>query len=173
MPAQENHSDRPNKRPRLGLSENDQPKKVASRTDGESSKEAKNPVDKTEVKGKKAAQLDEFMEVMQPRTKKGRSWANEDTVAPNAEIQAESSTAASTVKSKKSKKKVAEYARQVSEEPGQEQLDLDDIEWMKRRMTKALDVEVEAVEEKAFEQDDEDQVMEEEEVKVSGMPDSL
>lgn len=169
MPAQENHSDRPNKRPRLGLLANDQPKKVDSPTDGEGSKEAKNPVDKTEVKGKKAAQLDEFLEVMQPRTKKGRSWANEDNVAPNAEIQAESSTAASKVKSKN---KAPEDTRQVSEDPGQEQQDLDDIEWMKRRMTKALDVEVEAVEEKAFQQDDEDQVMDEAEVKVSDMPDS-
>ncbi|KAK7030632.1 multiple RNA-binding domain-containing protein 1 [Favolaschia claudopus] len=114
---------RPNKRPRLGPSPNElkqeqsasasKPLPAPSRSSGES-------------------QLDEFLQVMQPRGTKGRTWANEAAPPPPSDSQP------------------ADDAMQDEESLQAE--GLSDLDWMKRHMSKSAD----AVE-KAFEQsDDED-----------------
>ncbi|KAF7352281.1 Multiple RNA-binding domain-containing protein 1 [Mycena venus] len=107
---------RPNKRPRLGPSPNELETPAA---------EAPQP-----PKPSGESQLDEFLQVMQPRGNKGRTWANE--AAPEAPM---------------------DPAMEVDEdtEPVREE-GLSDMDWMKRHMSKNADVV-----EKAFEQsDDED-----------------
>ncbi|KAJ7688673.1 hypothetical protein B0H17DRAFT_1160253 [Mycena rosella] len=109
---------RPNKRPRLGPSPSELP----------------TPPPKTPALPSKSsgdAQLDEYLEVMQPRGNKGRTWANEAAPVPTDPPVADT---------------MDEDTEPVREEG------LSDLDWMKRRMSKNADVV-----EKAFEQsDDED-----------------
>lgn len=116
---------RPNKRPRLGPSPVDEP--VATLN-----------VEKTDAKGKSKAdsQFDKYMEVMQPRTKKGPSWANEATAEASTAIHqpAESQNV-----------EMADVA-ETSKEEG-----MSDLDWMKRRMSEKVDNV-----EKAFEQSDDE-----------------
>lgn len=110
---------RPNKRPRLGPSplEAEPP-----------STRMKSKSDKPPANEKISTQVGEFLEIMQPRTKKGPSWANE---AP------------------------AEHPIPPQEQPqGERPADvavLSDLEWMKRRMSQNVDKEG-----KVFEQSDEE-----------------
>ncbi|KAJ6536704.1 hypothetical protein DFH09DRAFT_1178549 [Mycena vulgaris] len=111
---------RPNKRPRLGPSPSELP------TSTPPSKVAPAP-----PKPSGDSQLDEYLQVMQPRGNKGRTWANEAAPEPTEPPVAE---------------KMDEDTEPVREEG------LSDLDWMKRRMSKNADVV-----EKAFEQsDDED-----------------
>lgn len=87
------------------------------------------------TKTKKAAQLDEFMEVMQPRTKKGPSWANEP---------AEPALAPESKRDKKSKTRTPTSAEVQPEEVAVSPDDdrgegMSDLDWMKRRMSKAAE----------------------------------
>ncbi|KAG6824235.1 hypothetical protein H0H93_002332, partial [Arthromyces matolae] len=69
---------RPNKRPRLGPSPTDDA--IPEKSDMKSKKT--DVETKTKTKTKTDEQFDKFMEVMQPRNKKGPSWANDQTVEP-------------------------------------------------------------------------------------------
>ncbi|KAJ7982776.1 hypothetical protein DFH06DRAFT_710389 [Mycena polygramma] len=110
---------RPNKRPRLGPSPNELP-----------TPPPKAPPAPSKPSGD--SQMDEYLQVMQPRGNKGRTWANE--AAPAAPINPPPAEA------------MDEDTEPVREEG------LSDLDWMKRRMSKNVDVV-----EKAFEQsDDED-----------------
>ncbi|KAJ7094410.1 hypothetical protein C8R44DRAFT_814432 [Mycena epipterygia] len=113
---------RPNKRPRLGPSPSEQPTLP--------SKAPSLP-----TKASDDSQLDEYLQVMQPQGNKGRTWANEATPV-SAEVPTDPADADG----------MDEDTEPVREEG------LSDLDWMKRRMSKNVDVV-----EKAFEQsDDED-----------------
>jgi len=91
-------------------------------------------------KSKKDLQMEEFLDVMKPRTKNGPSWANEAT-------QSEASTSATKLDDPNKEDGDIEMN---ADQPVRDEA-LSDAEWMRRRMTNALDDGG-----KAFEQDDED-----------------
>ncbi|TFK32942.1 RNA-binding domain-containing protein [Crucibulum laeve] len=129
---------RPNKRPRLGPSPSDDQAPVTSSSSSKKQKTAPDADAKSKSKSNK--QLDEFLEVMQ--TKKGPSWANEvhsEPVLPTPEPAAD-----------------VAMADAEEEEDTAAQAGMSDMEWMKQRMSANADKI-----EKAFEQGDEDPVMEE------------
>lgn len=96
--------------------------------------------------GKKGAHLDEFMQVMQPRTKKGRTWQNDVDTAPsplNAVPVASAAIASPEVE-------------MVDDEAGPAEVtEVDDVEWMKRRMAKGIRT-AELASQKEFTQDEDD-----------------
>lgn len=110
-------------------------------------------VQKADVNGKTSAPapltstspLDQFMDVMQPRTKKGPSWANEAKES-HPVLPASHSEAMST-----------------SDEPDNNEA-VSDLEWMRRRMNLASD----SLPDKVFEQSDD-----EHEVDQSAVPEEL
>jgi multiple RNA-binding domain-containing protein 1 len=122
---------------------------------------------------KNSTTLTEFMQVMQPRTKKGRSWANEDVAesasAPvpssstsNVRISAPTPATKAKVKKPKTDSGVVSIDEpQVEvEEPRDEAMS--DLDWMKRRMQRGINDPTASA---AFEQSDgnaEDQEHEEE-----------
>ncbi|KAJ7771764.1 hypothetical protein B0H16DRAFT_1451806 [Mycena metata] len=113
---------RPNKRPRLGPA----PSELA----------APSPAPAATAKPAVDSQLDEYLQVMQPRGNKGRTWANESAAVAPVEVAPDP---------------VSSNDMDVDTEPAREE-GLSDLDWMKRRMSKNADVV-----EKAFEQsDDED-----------------
>ncbi|PFH49280.1 hypothetical protein AMATHDRAFT_48833 [Amanita thiersii Skay4041] len=123
---------RPNKRPRLDLSP------------GESQRvEAEKPIDALKDKNeRKNTQLDKFMSVMKPRTKKGPSWANEETTNPST----------APTRSSKQMDNVAETSNDESNQEKPSDEAISDLDWMKRHMSKSV-----ANVDKVFEQsDDED-----------------
>lgn len=85
----------------------------------------------SETKSKGDAQLEEFMKVMKPRT--GPAWANEATAQPTVSVPKTDDTTMQDA------------------EPEPRQDDVSDLEWMKQRMSKNVDVV-----EKAFEQSDDE-----------------
>ncbi|KAI0270676.1 hypothetical protein BC834DRAFT_841474 [Gloeopeniophorella convolvens] len=126
---------RPSKRPRLDTTaEND-----ASSSLGKSTKSGrKSAADASPAQGRnKDAVFDEFMEVMQPKTKKGPSWADDSGPVSL---------------SKKGKAPAAPEQPEGSLELEAPQQDLSDLEWMRRRMKQGVDEA--ATVEKAFEQSD-------------------
>lgn len=138
---------RPNKRPRLGPSpseESSPPHHSAtsqkSKNDGKTSKI---------TKGQGPAQLDEYMQVMQSRAKKGPSWINE------AQAQSELTSPAAV---KLSKPKFIEKVKQPpAEEPvgdAQEEC-ISDLDWMRQRISQHVDS-TDVGLEKVFEQSDEE-----------------
>ncbi|KAJ7771000.1 hypothetical protein DFH07DRAFT_804474 [Mycena maculata] len=115
---------RPNKRPRLGPSPNEISTSFAKAP----------PPPPTKTSGD--SQLDEYMQVMQPRGNKGRTWANEAAPTVAAEAAPPEATDAD--------------AMDPDGEPQREE-GLSDLDWMKRRMSKNVDVK-----EKVFEQSDDE-----------------
>ncbi|KAI0334194.1 hypothetical protein GY45DRAFT_1243119 [Cubamyces sp. BRFM 1775] len=135
---------RPNKRPRTGPS--------PSELEGGSALPEKKPKDK--AKGKADELEDEFLQVMQPRTKKGPSW-KDDEPAPGPV--ASSSTGPTSELSKKAKtpKKKPESPDEDSEQQTAQVEAVSDLDWLKRHTKPTLD-DVEAPG-RVFEQsDDED-----------------
>ncbi|KAI0753331.1 hypothetical protein C8Q80DRAFT_507618 [Daedaleopsis nitida] len=133
---------RPNKRPRLGPSPSETDEAVVRLAKSKKTKtKTKSSVD--DRKAKNSQLEDEFLQVMQPRTMKGPSWKDDDAVAPVA------STSTDPAKQKKSKKADTEQEDVVvvEEQPSEA---LSDMDWL-RRHTKST-----AVEEKAFEQSDDE-----------------
>ena len=107
------------------------------------------------MKSKKDTQLEEFLHVMQPRTKKQRTWANEDSVVdsksppippldPVMEMTPEAGASSTDIQNPID----AESENDIVEE-------VDDFEWMRRRMKRDLDSTVQS--ERVFTQDEEDQ----------------
>jgi multiple RNA-binding domain-containing protein 1 len=90
------------------------------------------------------------MQVMQPRTKKGPSWANE------AQTQPELVTSPTGVKT--SKPKIIEKAEQAAdEEPEKDTREegMSDLDWMRQRMSQNVDS-ADVGPEKVFKQSDEE-----------------
>lgn len=112
---------RPNKRPRLGPS----PQNI--------------PPPEEALRPKSTSQLDEFLEVMQPRTKKGPAWAN-DMKQEDAVV---------AVKPKHKQEVAGEVDTGAGGDDPALRLALSDQEWMKQHMSKNVDVV-----EKVFEQSD-------------------
>ncbi|TFK50581.1 hypothetical protein OE88DRAFT_1631205 [Heliocybe sulcata] len=137
---------RPNKRPRLGPSPHDDARKL-----DQSGKSEKHPESKEKKSSKKDGQREEFMKVMQPRTKKSRTWANDDAVVEPS-VQESESTVSVKQKTKKTplEEDVEMEGEQVSEDKQRKEEGMSDLEWMRRRMKNVQ------VEEKAFEQSDEE-----------------
>ncbi|KAK0445041.1 uncharacterized protein EV420DRAFT_1648558 [Desarmillaria tabescens] len=123
---------RPNKRPRLDPPA-DMPSKQSTRPT------TKTAVREDKAKSAKESRLDEFMEVMQPRTKKGPSWANE--------AQQEASTSSRTLDMDMQDPEVNAPDTEPVNQEG-----LSDLDWMKRHLSKKVD-EVERV----FEQPDDEE----------------
>ncbi|KAH8114829.1 hypothetical protein DFH11DRAFT_1589929 [Phellopilus nigrolimitatus] len=139
---------RPNKKLRLGPSPTDEQPGSSSRSKKTRAEDTAPddtiaPLPSSTSKGKKAVELEEFMQVMQPRTKKERTWANNDVVPePSSQV----STNDDALEQSK--------PLTTSDDAGQSTVEeLDDLEWMKRRMTKGF---TEGDDEKIFEQEDED-----------------
>lgn len=98
-------------------------------------------------KNKKDAQVEEFMQVMQPRTKKARTWANDDSALDASNIPVTDSTMKGG--------DVSDAALGTSHGDEVEGVveEVDDLEWMKRRMQRGI----KSVDEsKAFSQDVDD-----------------
>jgi len=108
---------RPNKRPRLG----------PSPTDVEAKFNKKPKSEQTILKGKFSAQVEEFLSVMQQRTQKGPSWANEPRVEQPVP------------------------PTENGDQPLMNSTTLSDLEWMKQRMSQNIDRA-----DKIFEQSDEE-----------------
>lgn len=95
------------------------------------------------------------MEVMKPRTKKGPSWANDDiNFHSKPELSSKSGQKTNKLDSGTSTDEQTRILQIVKENDVAEN-DLDDIEWMKRRMTKVLSPEAS---ERVFEQDEDDDI---------------
>ncbi|KAF8870174.1 hypothetical protein BD779DRAFT_1581736 [Infundibulicybe gibba] len=110
---------RPNKRPRT------EPSSTIPRQSGSSQAATEKP------ESKSTSQLDEFMEIMHPRSKKGPSWANDtETSQPNVQPPA------------------SETSISPNHDPSLGE-GLSDLEWMKRHMSTNPDRQ-----EKVFEQSD-------------------
>lgn len=96
------------------------------------------------------------MQVMQPRTKKGPSWKDDDVVpVASASSPANIPDASSKKKSSKGKDKVAAKSE---EEPTAQQEPVSDLDWLRRHTTQSDVVGVE----KAFEQSDDEEIVAEE-----------
>ena len=74
---------RPNKRPRLGPSPMEAAVEAGPSKESHSNAKVK---DEKAGKGKagKDSQMEEFLQVMKPRTKKGPSWADNDALQPDS-----------------------------------------------------------------------------------------
>ncbi|KAI0078426.1 hypothetical protein K474DRAFT_1593990 [Panus rudis PR-1116 ss-1] len=132
--AKDAPSPRPNKRPRLGPSPSDEPAKKGTTAETKLSAPVKD--------GRKDGQLEEFMQVMQPRSKKGPSWANDESLqVPGAP---------STSKSKQKEKVSPETPEDQSDTDDEQAAPASDMDWLKRHMKSNLD------DEKAFEQSDDE-----------------
>ncbi|KAF8809936.1 hypothetical protein BYT27DRAFT_6509543 [Phlegmacium glaucopus] len=117
---------RPNKRRRIDDSSSEKPTLTAGSTPAIVQTDS---IAETRPKGD--AQLEEFMKVMKPRT--GPAWANEATVQPTVSVP------------------LTDDATMQDVEQAPRQDDVSDLEWMKQRMSKNVDVV-----EKVFEQSDDE-----------------
>lgn len=123
---------RSNKRPRLDPSlDETKPTKAGT---AEKSK-LKHSVVPEQSKSKKPAQLDEFMSVMKSRTKKGPSWADDGALLPAGDASADQ-------KSRKDERPpfspdADPEATEAVDDRGEGMSDLD---WMRKRMSRAMEV---------------------------------
>ncbi|KAL5520301.1 hypothetical protein ACEPAG_9515 [Sanghuangporus baumii] len=141
---------RPNKKLRLDSAPADKQPRSESDKKSKSKKKIEEPIASTSAakKSKKEAEFDEFMQVMQPRTKKERSWVNEDGPVAGPSSQRLDDPPRSATKAEKD-----EHAGEGNEKSDATE-EVDDLEWMRRRMKKDLDINSE---ERVFIQDEEDQ----------------
>ena len=113
-------------------------------------------------KGKHTELVDEFIQVMQPRTR-GPSWKDTDPVAQLTASTSIDATVDAVKKSKKAKEKESATGDEVSEQPGEPEVSkepLSDIDWLRRHTTSTLDS-VDAPR-KVFEQSDDERMDEDE-----------
>lgn len=148
---------RPNKRPRLDASTPaNETSSASTKSDTSKAKDLKS-VDASSSNNRLEK---EFLQVMQPRTKKGPSWADGEIPQPVAST----STAAepSTAKKPKGENPSADPAAMEDQQTEEAQPDAEvvsDMDWLKRHMRPTLDDEL-SVTDKVFEQsDDEDEEM--------------
>ncbi|TCD61352.1 Multiple RNA-binding domain-containing protein 1 [Steccherinum ochraceum] len=138
---------RPNKRPRLGPSPDEEESTVKAAT--KKTKRAEAPV----AESSKDSQFTEFAKVMKARNKKGPSWANDDETQPVAST--------STLPPPRPKKqsaaepKVSEDGPEDSEESPANTVS--DMDWFKRHQTTQVDI-PEPEKETVFDQSGEEDV---------------
>ena len=128
---------RPNKRPRLD------PESPSLDPVSDRSKTGANAVPSNPKK--QDVHLEQFLEVMQPRSKKGPSWAN-DAVQP------ELITNPASTSSLKSTENLGTKDVEGDSEKGE---GISDLDWMRQRMSKALEL-GDGSKEKIFEQPDDE-----------------
>lgn len=150
---------RPNKRPRLGPSPAEAASEAVSLKATKSASKAK---DEKAAKGKagKESQIEEFLQVMKPRTKKGPSWADNDALLqPSSSRTPAVATAPDDTRPGAKKKKKEKHDVNAAEETeGTAESDaaaVSDMDWFKQR-TKAVLDEPEEVAERAFEQSEDE-----------------
>ena len=156
---------RPSKRPRLGPS----PMEAAAEA-GPSRASHSNAKAKVEKVGKgktgKDSQMEEFLQVMKPRTKKGPSWADNDALQPDSSrahtSMGEAGDAPTAEASKKKTEKKQETQHDAIAAEGKEKVaepdtaePVSDMDWFKQR-TKAVLDESELTAERVFEQTDDE-----------------
>ena len=146
---------RPNKRPRLGPSPDEA--EAATKT----AKGSKFSKDKAK-KDKHVELVDEFMQVMQPRTR-GPSWKDTDPVAlPTASTS--TNVIINSVKKDKKLKKAITSTNDLDEQPDEPELSggpMSDMDWLKRHTKSTLDAD-DALQ-KVFEQSDDEHMEDDEE----------
>ncbi|KAL4248789.1 Multiple RNA-binding domain-containing protein 1 [Abortiporus biennis] len=126
---------RPNKRPRLGPS----PSEVQS-------EELPKSTSDRASKSKKDEQLEEFLQVMQPRSKKGPSWANNEPPIPStSKVDPHAQTNSNT----EDNAPATDDTNQLPSGEG-----LSDSDWLKRHTAKSLDDPSQP--ERVFDQSDEE-----------------
>ncbi|KAI5120243.1 hypothetical protein M0805_007547 [Coniferiporia weirii] len=139
---------RPNKKPRLGPSSSDDhpihsPPLIESKKAEDISSNQRVASSSNLQKG---GELEEFIQIMQPRTKKARTWANGDAIpGPSSQGAGDAFLGNSVDVSNV----IDVHHDGEKQEAGE---DIDDLEWMRRRMTKSVDTD----NDKVFVQDDED-----------------
>jgi multiple RNA-binding domain-containing protein 1 len=127
---------RPNKRPRADGPPAPAPDTKKARTA---------PADADAPISKRDAELAEFMQTMQPRSKRGPAWANDGPVAPPAGPDAKKGKKAKRVTETDAVPEDEEWggigaAGTESEvEPEPEQQGMSDLDWMRRRMSTGVD----------------------------------
>ncbi|KAM5538761.1 hypothetical protein V8D89_007483 [Ganoderma adspersum] len=146
---------RPNKRPRLGPS----PAEVEAAT--KTAKGSKSSTKDRSKKGKHVELVDEFMQVMQPRTK-GPSWKDTDPVAPPT-ASTSTDVTINTAKNDKKLKEAIASTNDLDEQPDEPEASggpMSDMDWLKRHTKSTLDP-VDALQ-KAFEQSDDERMEDDE-----------
>jgi len=129
----------------LGPSPADEPASTSQKSN-KSKPDVKNV--KPKANKNAATQFNEYLQVMQPRTKKGPSWANDEEAQPQpSSIGNVHASRVSLVENAETGGKEAEKNDAINAEG------ISDLDWMKRRMTQNLDTS-----EKAFEQSDDDEM---------------
>lgn len=148
---------RPNKRPRLDTSER---QATSDSTTVASARKQSRKSDARESGPEKAgssSQLTEFMQVMKPRTKNGRTWANDDVVTTTSALSSTTVNEAGSSPSKKGKDNASaagvSAVEDVSIEPETGQEPVSDMDWLKQRQKKVLQSDSST---KAFEQSDDE-----------------
>jgi multiple RNA-binding domain-containing protein 1 len=102
------------------------------------------------------------MDVMQPRNKQGRSWANEAPPDEDTIMADPSSASQSTKPSKKDKRKGSTNAEDGPDSNEGRAEGMSDLDWMKSRMRRGIE---ESKDDKVFHQsDEEDDAMEEDSI---------
>ncbi|TFY67177.1 hypothetical protein EVJ58_g1792 [Rhodofomes roseus] len=157
---------RPNKRPRLGPSPAEASPAEASKK-GSTSAAKGSTKDAKASKGKagKASHLEEFLQVMQPRTKNGPSWADNDALPQPTSSKGPRSagTGDDVVADEKKGKKGTDKQRHADTMDGDAPLEntqpdvteaVSDMDWFKQRTKAVLDEP--DVSDRAFEQSDEE-----------------
>lgn len=107
-------------------------------------------------------QLDEYLQAMKPRTKKGPSWANDEPVAGPSKLVTTADTPTAEKKGKKAKPEtpLPEHDAQADvdvEEPPVDQ-GVSDMDWFKRHTKPVLETPNEHLTERVFEQSDDESV---------------
>ena len=140
---------------------------MTSRAHSKTTKKSKSAAEPGAKKGGRNELEDEFLQVMQPRTKKGPSWKDDEPVP----VASTSATATSTVeaapkKAKKSKKDKNEVDAMGEDQPVPQQEPeasaepVSDMDWLRRHTTMA---QLEATsQEKVFEQSEDEAVEDDE-----------
>ncbi|KAF7984579.1 hypothetical protein HWV62_13803 [Athelia sp. TMB] len=105
-------------------------------------------------KGKNARQMDEYLQIMQPRSQKGPSWANEAPSQPALAIDSVEKKVMISQPETTTNAMEVDVDVDVAEKEDAQVEGISDLDWMKRRMTQAADVAL--VPEKAFEQSDDE-----------------
>ena len=102
--------------------------------------------------GKSTKHLEEFLTVMKPKPNRAKGWQNEEISPP------ESAKKEKKAKSKREKPGAGDKREKTAKETdGVDEKELDDVEWMKRRMTSTLDAEMDDLDVKGYHQDEDEE----------------
>lgn len=135
---------------------------MTSRAHSKTTKKSKSAAEPGAKKGGRNELEDEFLQVMQPRTKKGPSWKDDEPVpVASTSVTATSTVEAAPKKAKKSKKDKNEVDAMEEDQPVPQQEQetsaepVSDMDWLRRHTTTQLEA---TSQEKAFEQSEDEAV---------------